>query len=105
MHDDKKRAAWTVERNLHLKESATAVAGELKAAAGAAGDEKLAGTGGGSAHRPIPPDLRNRFLEVRAVLFERGLYDPILVRFDSATVPQAPTAEIADQLALIAESL
>jgi len=49
--------------------------------------------------------LKNRFLEIRAALFARGLYDPILVRFDTATVPQAPMAEIASQLALVAESL
>jgi len=88
-----------------LKESATAVAADLKAAALTTGDENLTGTRGGSAHRPIPPDLKNRFLEIRAALFARGLYDPILVRFDSATVPQAPMAEIASQLALVAESL
>lgn len=53
----------------------------------------------------LPPDLRKRFIDVRAELFQRGVYDPVLVRFDSATVTPASTAEIADQLAQIASSL
>lgn len=53
----------------------------------------------------LPEDLRRRFIEVRAALFQRGLYDPVLVRFDSATVPKASTPEIADQLLLAASSL
>jgi hypothetical protein len=51
------------------------------------------------------PDVRQRFINVRAELFQRGIYDPVLVRFDSATVPQASNEEIATQLAMIAESL
>lgn len=102
MHDTKKRVEWT---DPHFKEAAAAVASELKSAAGTAGEVKLAGTGGGSLHRKLPEGLRTRFIDVRAVLFERGLYNPTLVRFDSATVPQAATAEIAEELARIAESL
>jgi hypothetical protein len=71
-----------------LKEKATAVAEALKA------------TPAG-----VPAELRKRFIEVRANLFARGIYDPVLVRFDSATVPQAPIGEIADQLATVAAAL
>lgn len=54
---------------------------------------------------PIPRDLRQRFVDVRAELFQRGIYDPVLVRFDSATVAQASPAEIADELSKVARSL
>ena len=71
-----------------LKEVAAAVAEELK-----------------SAGANVPPDLRQRFIDVRAELFQRGIYDPVLVRFDSATAPKASTQEIAEQLATVAASL
>jgi hypothetical protein len=58
----------------------------------------------GSADR-IPEPLRKVFIAVRAELFQRGIYDPVLVRFDSATAPRATTREIAEELAKIAESL
>ena len=51
------------------------------------------------------PDLRKRFIAARTELFRRGLYDPVLVRFDSATVPAAGLAEVAAQLRAIAEGL
>lgn len=86
-----------------LRAAATSVAEELKAAAGAA--DAGTSSGGGSAHRGLPEDLRKRFLDVRATLFQRGIYDPVLVRFDTATAPQAATTEVADQLATIAASL
>lgn len=54
---------------------------------------------------PLPPALRKRFIDARAALFQRGIYDPVLVRFDSATAPRASVSEIADQLAAVADSL
>jgi len=45
---------------------------------------------------------RQRFIALRAALFQRGVYDPVLVRFDSATAPRAANAEIAEQLEKIA---
>jgi hypothetical protein len=33
------------------------------------------------------------------------MYDPVLVRFDSATAPRATTQEIAEQLATVATNL
>jgi hypothetical protein len=53
----------------------------------------------------VSPELRARFIQVRAALFQRGIYDPVLVRFDSATAPRATTAEIGAQLATVAASL
>lgn len=53
----------------------------------------------------LPPDVRKRFIEIRAALFQRGVFDPMLARFDSATVPRAAPAEIAEELALLATSL
>ena len=49
--------------------------------------------------------LRERFINVRAALFQRGIFDPVLVRFDSATAPRATAQEIAEQLAAIATNL
>jgi hypothetical protein len=71
-----------------LKEKALALAEALKAAPA-----------------DLPKDLRKRFIDVRAHLFARGIYDPVLVRFDSATVPQAPIGEIAEQLAMVGAGL
>lgn len=85
-HDDKAPIEIPVEE---LKAMAAAVAAEMKAAGDGA----------------IPLPLRNRFIEVRAALFQRGIYDPILVRFDSATVPRASTAEIAAELENVAAGL
>ena len=49
--------------------------------------------------------LRERFIAVRAELFQRGIYDPVLVRFDSYTAPKAPVLEVAEQLANVATNL
>ena len=53
----------------------------------------------------VTADVRMRFIEVRSELFQRGIYDPVLVRFDSATAPRATNDEIATQLATVAEAL
>ncbi len=87
-----------------LKQLAALIATEMKKAAGDA-NQPIVGTGGGSQHRRLPDDLRSSFLEIRAALFQRGIYDPVLVRFDTATVPQASTREIAEQLETIASAL
>lgn len=81
--DDKLPIAIPIEE---LKRDAAAVAEELK---------------GGS----ITPELRERFINIRAALFQRGIYDPVLVRFDSYTVSKASAEEIAEQLATVAASL
>ncbi|MFL6245152.1 MAG: hypothetical protein ACJ74H_03940 [Thermoanaerobaculia bacterium] len=87
---------------MNLKELAAATAEALQSVASS---EAIANTGGGSRHRGLPEDLRQRFIDVRAALFARGIYDPVLVRFDTATVPQAPTIEIAERLAALADTL
>lgn len=53
----------------------------------------------------LPPDVRERFINVRAALFQRGIYDPVLVRFDSATAPKATMSELGEQLGTVAGSL
>jgi len=50
----------------------------------------------------ITPELRQRFIDFRTDLFQRGIYDPVLVRFDSFTAPKASAEEIAKQLEKIA---
>jgi len=54
---------------------------------------------------PISAPLRKRLIAVRAALFQRGVFDPVLVRFDTASAPRASNSEIAAELAKIAESL
>ena len=87
-----------------LKQLAGAVAAELRQLGGD-GEQPIVGTGGGSAHRALPEELRASFVEIRAALFRRGIYDPVLVRFDTASVPQASTREIAEQLETVAGAL
>lgn len=71
-----------------IKSMAAQVAGELAGVSGA-----------------VPHDLRTRFVKVRGALFLRGIYDPVLVRFDSATAPPASPREVGEQLAKVAEGL
>jgi hypothetical protein len=54
---------------------------------------------------PVSEQLRLRFIEVRSQLFTRGYFDPILARFDSATVAKASNAEIAEELEKVAGAL
>ncbi|HEX6086895.1 MAG TPA: hypothetical protein VF266_20365 [Thermoanaerobaculia bacterium] len=70
---------------------------ELKELAAAVAEEMRAGE--------VSAALRQRFIHVRAALFQRGIYDPVLVRFDSATAPRATAQEIAEQLATVATNL
>ncbi len=53
----------------------------------------------------LSPDLRRRFIALRAELFQRGIFDPILARFDTATVTRASVQEVANELAAVAASL
>jgi hypothetical protein len=71
-----------------IKSAAADVAAAMQAAGGA-----------------LPADVRKRFIAVRAALFQRGVFDPVLVRFDTASAPQATNGEIAEQLKKIAETL
>ena len=52
-----------------------------------------------------PADVRKRFVAFRAMLFGRGVFDPVLARFDSATVARASSEEIAAELDALAMSL
>jgi hypothetical protein len=101
MHHEAHHASLPLET---LKQMSASVAAELTALGGSTG-EPVAATGGGSAHRALPADLQQRFIALRTALFQRGVYDPVLGRFDTASAPQASTGEIAAQLTKIAESL
>lgn len=70
---------------------------ELKTTAAAVASEMASGT--------LTPELRKRFISVRAELFQRGVFDPVLVRFDSATVPQIAAAEAGAELTKVAKAL
>ena len=87
--------------NEELKSMAAEVATELQSATGS----EPAATGGGSRQRGLPEPLRERFIRVRTALFQRGIFDPVLVRFDTASAPQASTKEVGEQLAAVASSL
>jgi hypothetical protein len=87
--------------NEELKSMAGEVAAELLSASGG----EPAATGGGSRQRGLPEPLRERFIRVRTELFQRGIFDPVLVRFDTATAPQASTKEIGEQLQTVASRL
>ena len=70
---------------------------ELKSAAAAVAREMAGGA--------VTPELRKRFIAVRAELFQRGIYDPLLVRFDSATVAPITPQEAAAEMAKWGEAL
>ena len=53
----------------------------------------------------LTPELRERFITVRTALFQRGIFDPVLVRFDTASAPRATLQELGAQLATVAASL
>lgn len=53
----------------------------------------------------LSKELRGRFIAVRTELIRRGVFNPVLLRFDTVTVPRASMQEIADQLAAVASSL
>jgi hypothetical protein len=53
----------------------------------------------------LSPELRKRFIALRSELFRRGVFDPVLARFDSVTVSRAAVPEIADQLDAIAADI
>jgi hypothetical protein len=58
-----------------------------------------------SAGDALTPELRHRFIAVRTALFQRGVFDPVLARFDTVTVQRASVAEVAGQLAAVAAAL
>ena len=53
----------------------------------------------------VTSDVRKRLIAIRTELFQRGIFDPILARFDTATVTKASAQEIAAQLRAIADGL
>lgn len=57
-----------------------------------------------SAGTPLEAALRAKLIDVRTQLFQRGVFDPVLVRFDSITAPPAGVGEIAEALEAIGTS-
>jgi hypothetical protein len=98
IHDQPARMLNTIEE---IRAEAARIAPLLRESGG----DRGAAAGGGSAGRGLPEELRAAVIAVRTALFRRGVYDPLLVRFDSATVAPATSAEIAEQLQAISESL
>lgn len=102
-NDENTLAPMTLDQ---IRALATVLATDLKVVAAGLGKTPAgAAMGGGSRHRGLTEELRHRFIDVRASLYQRGIYDPILVRFDTATGSQASLGELADQLSAIAASL
>ena len=89
----------TTMNEMTIASEARAIAEEL---ASSIGDES---TDGKIRSRNWPAPLRKRFVELRTRFVERGLNDPVLSRFDSHTVAQPSTEEIANQLLAIAGQL
>ena len=50
-------------------------------------------------------DVRQRFIALRTELFRRGIFDPVLARFDSATVAPSTPEELAEHLRTLADQL
>ena len=44
---------------------------------------------------------RKRFIALRSAMYMLGIYDPVLVRFDSISAPRASVGELAEELAKI----
>ena len=80
-----------------LKNAALEIAAQLKSIGGIAPSN----TGGGSRQRNLPEELRLQFIEVRSQLYTRGIFNPVLIRFDTASAPQASNTEIAEALETI----
>lgn len=90
--------------NSDIAREAQRIAAELQEALESAATNG-SGAQQGSAHRQLPEALRKRFIDLRGELHDRGVYDPVLIRFDTATSPQAETSRVAEQLVRVAESL
>lgn len=82
---------------------------ELRTEAASIAQAILDVAGGGTEEpgkaRTMPDELRERFITFRTLLYVRGLHDPVLARFDSATVAQADSKRIAQALEILAEKL
>jgi len=84
-----------------LKAEAMAIAERLRQADGPAPEA----TGGGSRQRALPEELRAQFVRYRTLLIQRGIFDPMLLRFDTASAAQASNGEIAEELTKLAATL
>ena len=81
------------------------VADEMLRATEGTGDEDEPLAEDNSRRRVISPELRLRFIEVRTTMHRMGLVDPVLNRFDSYTVAQATSRQVAERLAEVADAM
>ena len=89
-------------RNESFDDHLSALAEEMLEASAGTGDPDEPLSADNSRKRILSPELRLKFLELRTWMQRRGLVDPVLSRFDSYTVPQATSREIAERLQEIA---
>lgn len=94
-----------MKTNADLAREAERLSAKLDEAVSAASLPEGEGAHQGSAHRKLPETLRRELIAFRAALFDRGIYDPVLIRFDTASATQAATTRVAEQLRAIATSL
>lgn len=91
--------------NAELKRAAERVAAEIQEELTHGAHPSGEGAHQGSKHRGLPEQLRTKFIAVRSELIERGVYDPVLIRFDTATATQADTKTLAARLVEVAGTL
>lgn len=53
---------------------------------------------------PLTPEVRAAFIAIRTELVQRGVFDPVLARFDSYTVPRASAQDAGRQLEQMASA-
>lgn len=51
------------------------------------------------------PEIRRNFVRLREEMLIRGIYDPVLIRYDSISAPRSDLPTLARQLAVVAGSL
>lgn len=92
-------------KDQRLGSRAKEIADEMLRATEGTGPEDEPLSEDNSRRRVISPELRLRFIEVRTSMHRMGLIDPVLNRFDSYTVAQATSREVAERLAEVADAL
>lgn len=88
-----------------LAQMAAEVAERMLQATAGMTDETEPLAGDNSRKRSIDPELRARFIAVRTWMQRMGLVDPVLNRFDTYTVAQATSRDVAEELRRVAESM
>ncbi|MBW3670618.1 MAG: hypothetical protein KY432_02970 [Acidobacteria bacterium] len=92
-------------KDQRLGSRAKEVADEMLRATEGTGDEHEPLAEDDSRRRVISPELRLRFIEVRTSMHRMGLVDPVLNHFDSYTVAQPTSRQVAERLAEFADAI